>query len=284
MRTLSVCILLVSIFTLITCDRGIDKPTTVQPTPDSGKKFVLPSSDLPPSAHHIQHVDYFGKSISGINHFILKAIDSVQAHAPDGGGYFIGITGTPPESPVRYNLHLFDQALIEIPRQSSYCSGATYTAFIEALNMMLGGESNRLSAARFEALRMQEPDGSRREDHVKFWGHWNADGYGNHYALVQYSKMGAVKPPPEALPGDFVNISWKSGGGHSVIFLAWTEIDGDPKIVYWSSQKATNGYGDQIVSLSRIKVLKVVRLMNLENLFRFNPNEAVESEVTGDSI
>ncbi len=78
-----------------------------------------------------------------------------------------------------------------------------------------------LSPERLEAIRMQEPDGGRREDLIKFWGYWNADGFGTHFALVQYSRMGQEIRPAQLRPGDFVNISWKTGLGHSVIFLVW---------------------------------------------------------------
>lgn len=268
----------------LTCINRAEIPQRIKPTLNIGKKLIIDQAELPDSSRHTLHFKLFGKYVTGINSYILKGIDSVQSHAMDGGGYFIGVSADPPESPVWYNLKLFDRVLIDIPRQSSYCSGATYSAFIEALNLMLPADSSRLSEDRFEALRMQEPDGSRREDHIKFWGHWNADGCGSHYALVQYSKMGMVKLPVEALPGDFVNISWKSGGGHSVIFLGWTKIDTDEKMVYWSSQRRSNGYGDQIVSLDRIKEVKIVRLVNLDSLFTFNPDEPVELNVPGDKI
>lgn len=250
--------------------------------------LTLKPADLIHGAHHTKHYEIFGKYVEGfnkgINSLILKGIDTVQSHAMNGGGYFTGINAVPTESPVYYNLKLFDRPLIEIPRNSSYCSGATYTAFIEAMNMMLPDSDISLSEERYEALRMQEPDGSRREDHVKFWGHWNADGFGNHFALVQYGKMGQVIDPAEARPGDFANISWKKGLGHSVIFLGWAIVDGDQKIVYWSSQKATNGYGDQIVSLQKIKNIKMARLTNPENIFTFDPLTAVTLDVPGDSI
>jgi hypothetical protein len=249
---------------------------------------MLDTTDLQSVPHPLQHFKIYGKYVknfnNGINAAILKGIDIVQSHASDGGGYFVGITANPPESPVYYNLTLFERPLIEIPRTSSYCSGATYSAFIEAMNLLYPNDTPSLSEDRYEALRMQEPDGGRREDHIKFWGHWNADGFGNHFALVQYSKMGEVVQPEQARPGDFANISWKSGLGHSVIFLGWTVIDDDKKIVYWSSQTGTNGYGDQIVSLSRINSIKVVRLKNPENIFNFNPAQEVTLDVPGDSI
>ena len=131
---------------------------------------------------------------------------------------------------------------------------------------------------------MQEPDGGRREDLIKFWGYWNADGFGTQYALVQYARMGQEIKPAQLRPGDFVNISWKAGLGHSVIFLGWAIRDGDKKMLYWSSQRATNGYGDQLVSIQRIKEIKAVRLIDLQKLFTFNVNEPVSIQVPGDLI
>ncbi|MDZ7263095.1 MAG: hypothetical protein ONB16_00830 [candidate division KSB1 bacterium] len=246
---------------------------------------MLSRTSLPSAIpQHLQHEEFFGKYVHGINRAVLKGIDIVQAHAMDGGGYFTGKDSIPTESPVYYNLCLFGQPLIDVPRHSSYCSGATYAAFIEAINLLLADQARRLSPERLEALRMQEPDGGRREDLVKFWGYWNADGFGNHFALVQYSRMGEMIKPAQLRPGDFVNISWKSGLGHSVIFLAWVLDDGERKMLYWSSQRATNGYGDQLVSLDRIKEIKAVRLSRIQNLFTFDINQPVTLEVPGDVI
>ena len=104
----------------------------------------------------------------------------------------------------------------------------------------------RISPERFEAMRMQELDGGRREDWVKFWGLWNADGPGCHYALVQYSGAGSEIAPIHARPGDFMNINWKSGLGHSVVFLGWhKDSEGKKHVLFWSSQMGTNGLGDQ---------------------------------------
>jgi hypothetical protein len=275
-------LLCLSLFCILTCQRNFTEKQNEQ------SWLILKDSDLHHGTYHTKHTEVFGKYVrglnNGINSHILKGIDIVQAHAMDGGSYFTGKDSIPTESPVYYNLKLFNRPLIEVPRHSSYCSGATYTAFIEALNRIFPGGQEKLSEDRYEAMRMQELDGGRREDHVKFWGHWNADGFGNHFALIQYSKMGSVINPQKALPGDFVNISWKSGLGHSVIFLGWAVIDNDKKIVYWSSQRATNGYGDQVVSLQKVKSIKVIRLTHPENMFTFNPLEVVNRDVPGDSI
>ena len=252
-------------------------------TTDDGSWFILDSVQLP-GPHHTQHYELLGKYVDGINAYILEAIDTVQSKAMDGGTYFTGIRTEPPESPVYYNLKLFNRPLIDIPRKSSYCSGATFTAFIEAMNLMMPEGNASLSENHYEALRMQEPDGSRREDNVKFWGYWNADGFGNDFALVQYSQMGQPIEPRQCRPGDFCNISWKSGLGHSTIFLGWIEENEDKKLLYWSSQKGTNGYGDQAASLDKIKNIKAVRLVHPEKIFTFDITTEVNLNVSGEMI
>ncbi len=252
---------------------------------EKGKWLFLDKADIGNSTQNTEHFKTFGKYTSGYNLDVLKAIDLVQKHAMDGGGYFIGIDSIPTESPVGYELKLFNHSLINPPRKTSYCSGSSYSVFIEALNLILKDKKDKLDQDRIEALRMQEPDGGRREDWVKFWGIWNADGFGSEYALVQYSKMGKIIKPEEARPGDFINISWKSGIGHSVVFLGWYIDENNKKyIAYWSSQKSTNGFGDQMSSLTKVKSVKVVRLTAPENLFNFNINETIDKDVPGDEV
>lgn len=255
-----------------------------QPCRDDGSRLVLQAADLDLGSHHTRHRVVFGKYSIGLNLAVLAAIDEVQSHAMDGGGYFVGKDSIPTESPVCYNLALFGRPLIQAPRPRSYCSGATYTAFIEALNLLLPQGGAQLSEARYEALRMQEPDGGRREDGIKAWGWWNADGFGTHFSLVQYLGMGEPIDPARLRPGDFVNVSWKSGLGHSVIFLGWVEQGTHREMLYWSSQRATNGYGDQRVPLDRIRAVKAVRLTRPDNLFRFDPGAPVVTTIPGDTL
>jgi hypothetical protein len=271
-------------FLLSTFSLGQESPTITLPMADDGTFLTLKKSDLAAGTHHTRHYEIFGKYISGINAAILKGIDSVQAHAPDGGGYFTGPKAKPPESPVGYDVMLFGKPLLRAPRRTSYCSGATYAALVEALNILLPEGGKRLSHDRLETLRMQEPDGSRRENMVKFWGKWNTEGAGCQFALVQYSGMGKEISPAQLRPGDFVNITWKKRWGHAVIFLGWIVLNGDKKMVFWSSQKATNGFGDQVVSLRRIKAIKAVRLTDLSRLFAFDINQPVTIEVPKDQI
>ncbi|MBN2279793.1 MAG: hypothetical protein JXQ65_04365 [Candidatus Marinimicrobia bacterium] len=249
--------------------------------------FILKKSELSQEPYHTQHHRIFSKYAEGWNPYVLKGIDIVQATAMDGGGYFVGITANPPESPIGYDLKLLGRELIKAPRTTSYCSGSSYAAFIEAMNLILADLNlTTLDSVHLEAMRMQEPDGGRREDHVKFWGKWNADGFGNHFSLVQYSGMGKVVLPSEARPGDFANISWKSGLGHSVIFLAWVIDDqGKYYLRYWSSQKSTHGLSDQLVPVENIKNIKIVRLTKPENIKSFDvENNQIEIKISGDEI
>ena len=257
----------------------------IKMTIDNGTRLILKESDLQMGSHHMKHREIFGKYVNGYNLKILEAIDIVQATAPDGGGYFASIKADPPEAPVGYPLRLFNEVLFKPQRSTSYCSGSTYAAFIEGLNLLYQDKKVKLDYPQYEALCMQEPDGGRREDTVKFWGKWNDDGYGNHFALVQYSHMGKRIHPLNARPGDFMNISWINGGGHSVIFLGWYQDKRDrKKVLYWSSQTRTDGFGDELVSLDKIREVMVVRLSNPDNLFTFNVETKVNRTVKGDKL
>jgi len=257
----------------------------LEATRDNGERFLLKKDDVAAGPHHTRHAEIFGKYVDGYNHYVLQALDKVQATAMDGGGYFIGIKAVPAESPVGYKLKLFNRPLLEPPRSTSYCSGASYAAFIEQLNLIFPKKRKKLSYERYEAIRMQEENGGRREDTIKFWGKWNDDGFGSHYALVQYAKMGEEIKPQQARPGDFINISWAKGGGHSVVFLGWYQDENAAKhIVYWASQTRTNGFGDEVIPLERLKEIKAVRLTHPENLFTFDVNTMVQRDIPGDKI
>ncbi|MEO8377617.1 MAG: hypothetical protein ABI579_08090, partial [Candidatus Sumerlaeota bacterium] len=262
MRFFSNLAILIALFLLAGCATHSAKATAKSPTTDDGSWFYLKPADTADGPHHLNHGKNYGKYVDGYNRTVIEAIDTVQSHAPDGGGYFIGVKAQPAETPVGYDLSLFGKDLIKAPRTTSYCSGSSFTAFVEAMNKIEPDGASKLDPVHYEALRMQEPDGGRREDGVKFWGHWNDDGFGNDFALAQYSGMGTVIKPEQARPGDFMNISWKNGNGHSVIFLGWTKNeDGSKGLSFWSSQTSTNGYGDvHLKNLDRIADVKVVRL------------------------
>ena len=248
-------------------------------------KTKLNDADISNGEHHFSHFEIFSKYTSGFNLDVLKGIDAVQKSAPEGGGYFIGIKADPPESPIGYSLKLGSCPLVDPARKTSYCSGASFSAFIEGLNSYLEGKETSISKELEELLRMQEKDGGRREDKIKFWGNWNADGYGNHFALVQYFNAGEVIKPEDAQPGDFMNISWNNGGGHSVIFLGWyVDENEELHVVYWSSQKGTNGLGDDVVPVDRINEVMVVRVTDPDEIISGDANEKVDYKISGYKI
>ncbi len=257
------------------------------PTVDDGNYLIFDKKEIITEHQHLNHFDIYSPYVNGYNTYVLKAIDKVQATAPKGGGYFIGIHADPPESPIGYDLNFQGKKLLDAPRTTSYCSGASYAALVEALNMIYNEKNIEIpDSAHLEAMRMQEIDGGRREDHVKFWGKWNANGFGSYFALVQYTKMGMAVSPVSARPGDFMNISWKSGLGHSVVFLGWVLDEAGKKYLnYWSSQKSTNGLGDQVVSLEKIKEVKIVRLTNPEKLNSFSIlPDSIDVNISGEKI
>lgn len=252
------------------------------PTKSDGILTIVSQSDISTAPHANNVTEVFGQYTDGYNCRILEAIDKVQSTAPNGGGYFASVSAVPPETPIGYQLKLFGNNLFDPKRTSSYCSGSTYAAFIEAMNSIYPDGSQKLSEDRLEALMIVEKDGSRREDNIKFWGKWNDDGFGNHFALVQYSRMGRIIEPKNARPGDFMNISWRSGNGHSVIFLGWyLDSSGDWNVVYWSSQKSTNGLGIDVVPTNKIKDVMIVRLTNPENIFSFDPQTETKRNIEG---
>ncbi|MBN9419883.1 MAG: hypothetical protein J0I12_30795 [Candidatus Eremiobacteraeota bacterium] len=244
--------------------------------------FYLSSAQLGGGTHHQRHEELLADSTVGYNGCVLRAIDKVQASAPEGGGYFTGVKAVPAESPIGYGLQLLGAPLLAPPRTTSYCSGSSYAVLVEALNALYPGR--RLDERRLEGMRMQEPDGGRREDRVKAWGWWNADGYGSQFCLVQYLGLGEEVAPRDALPGDFVNISWKSGNGHSVVFLGYSRDEQDGlRVSFFSSQASTQGLADHTVSADLIEDVKFVRLTHPERLFTFEPG-VVQTEVPKDHL
>lgn len=241
---------------------------------------LAPAALLQAGSYHTRHLELLGKGLPKINREVLAAVDRVQATAMDGGGYFIGVKAVPAECPIGYPLKLKGDAMLTPTRTTSYCSGSSYAAFIEAMDRLL---KRPLDPERSERMRMQEPDGGRREDEVKAWGWWNADGYGCDFALVQYLGIGERIAAKDARPGDFMNIAWTSGIGHSVVFLGWVRdpVQGDG-IAYWSSQKATNGLADRVSPLTSVKALSAVRLTHPERLLTFVPGRVDRKAAPGE--
>ncbi len=247
---------------------------------------LLPDEAMQAGVYHRRHaalfspyaVDDQGRVLMN-NVRVLQAIDIVQGHVPDGegGGYFTGVHATPTESPIGYALSLFGRPLLKPTRKTSFCTGGSYAAFVEALNLIFGDAPPALTPEQADAMRMQEADGGRREDGVKFWGYWNADDMGSKFALVDYSGMGRIVSPDKARAGDFMNIRWKSGKTHSVVFLGWRKAkDGSGKVLWWSSNEfGEDGLGDRTAPVSDLKGVKFVRLTDPQALANLNAAASV---------
>ncbi len=82
-----------------------------------------------------------------------------------------------------------------------------------------------------------------------------------------------------------MNISWTSGVGHSVVFLGWFHRNGQLGLVYWSSQRGTNGFGDvALCPLTKVKSVKTVRLTHPERVFSFDVQQSVNRDLPGDKV
>lgn len=227
-----------------------------------------PAGPLP--LKHTSHEKIFSGQSSDYNRYILRAIDKIQGQAINGGGYYTNKKDKSKESPIGYPLKIFNLPLIKPQRTTSYCTGATFAAFIEALNLLYPNGGTRLTPDRYEALRMQEVNDARRKDFVKVWGNWNTQ-WGAQYVMIKYLQMGKTVSQKEARPGDFINILFKGGGGHSAIFLGWYKNEnGETQLLYWSSQPETNGISDHSVPFSKISKLAIVRLTNPGKIFSFD--------------
>jgi hypothetical protein len=237
------------------------------PTPDDGTRWVLSREAQRLEARHTRHREVFGKGMRGWNLAVLSGIDRVQSTAPKGGGYFANPAALPLESPVGYPLRLWGEELFVPERRTSFCSGATYAALIEAVGFLFP-ENPGAGPEVFESLRQHEVGGGRREDQVGFWGVWNGESAGLWHALGPLTGMGRRVPPHQLRPGDFLHVFWNRVRGHSTIFLGWTSSGG---LRVWSSQKSTNGFGDLTIAPGRYSRLVGVRLVEPLGLLTARP-------------
>ncbi|NWK57088.1 hypothetical protein HW115_15810 [Verrucomicrobiaceae bacterium N1E253] len=181
------------------------------------------------------------------NQLVLQGIRKM----PKGGGYE---TSRRAAMGIRYSMVYRDNQLVVNARHAvpSYCSGATYLAFLYAVK----------EAERKGYLKLSQSDAIAllargQQDGVGVWGRWNANGPGT---AVFFHETGIGKNFESyqgAKPGDFMKIFWtdeigKKEFGHSVIYLGSFRKDGAHWVKFWSSNQK-QGYGEKSVPASKIK-------------------------------
>ncbi len=141
--------------------------------------------------------------------------------------------------------------------RATYCSGATYLVFVQAIQNLL--PQSQLGERLAEALAIRgQPDG------VGVWGRWNANGPGTACLFRELSLGQNFTSFAEAKPGDFMKIFWTDAvgareHGHSVIYLGQDLVNGVETVRFWSSNKP-GGYGFKEVPRSRISYAIFSRL------------------------
>ena len=244
---------------------------------------------------------------------VLAAVDSF----PQNGGYYTGRKSTPEfkKSAWRafneaFNMRLADPRPNFIAKKAtpSFCSMATYGAFIQAL--LIWDKDGVISRRAWFNLKplvgitdVINENGVNQRDGEGCWGRANANGPG--FAAktesLRESKDERYLSDDEwnnhsiwnqAEPGDFMKIFWNrnetsgsdSGAiigvdsnpdaeqehGHSVVFLGY---DNDGNVKYWSSNGPTDdpvnaGYGIATCPRSRIQRVVFTRITNPENFDR----------------
>jgi hypothetical protein len=178
------------------------------------------------------------------NNLILSLLNTM----PRGGGYSATSGAT---RDLQSAVHVTGGRLYVKPAaaRATYCSGATYLVFIEAIQRLLPESLVGEHLAEALAIRGQS-------DGVGVWGRWNANGPGT-ACLFRELRLGHnFTSFDEAMPGDFMKIFWTDAvgtreHGHSVIYLGRWQVNGVETIRFWSSNKP-GGYGVKEVLRSRI--------------------------------
>jgi hypothetical protein len=196
------------------------------------------------------------------NETILRLLNSM----PTGGGYVATNAATRDlQSAVQVQAGQLN--VRPSAARATYCSGATYLVFVQAIQSCLPKSSLQGPVAEALAIRGQ-PDG------VGVWGRWNANGPGTACLFRELGLGPNFTSFDAARPGDFMKIFWTGAvglleHGHSVIYLERFQKQGVEMVSFWSSNKPL-GYGVKSVPRSRIKYAIFSRLEEPANIQRIN--------------
>ena len=180
-----------------------------------------------------------GLAPSPLNEVILEQIKKM----PTGGKYSASRTATVRlQSAVRFESGKF--FILPAAASPSYCSGATYLVFLNAIEALRDRGDLRLSEQALDRLMIR---GQR--DGAGIWGRWNANGPGTARLFYELGLGPNFDDFEEAQPGDFMKIFWspevgRAEHGHSVIYLGTEKKLGLDYVRYWSSNIPL-GYGER---------------------------------------
>jgi hypothetical protein len=208
-----------------------------------------------------------------------RVIISLTQTMPVGGGYSASASAT---------RHLQSAVQVQAGRlrvdpaaaPTTYCSGATYLVFVQAIKFLVPESHFGTSLAQALAIKGQ-PDG------VGIWGRWNANGPGT-ACLFRELRLGRnFTSFDEARPGDFLKIFWNTAvgrreHGHSVIYLGRTNVNGVERVRFWSSNQP-GGYGAKEVPRPRIAYAIFSRLevpANIEHSMSLPPRNSYLASLT----
>jgi hypothetical protein len=193
-----------------------------------------------------------------------QVILSLLPQMPKQGGYSASNAATANlQTAVRVSSgRLTINARAAIP---SYCSGATYLVFVQAVERLNGGAPIASPLAEQLAVKGQ-PDG------VGVWGRWNANGPGTACLFRELDLGPNFTSWNAAKPGDFMKIFWNPNvgrheHGHSAIFLGVTQKNGVEMVQFWSSN-IPYGFGEKTVPKAKIASVIFSRLQNAQNIQR----------------
>ncbi len=199
-----------------------------------------------------------------LNSLLLEVLKTM----PQGGGYSVsGTAASNLASSIAVDARTGNLRIEAEKAQPSYCSGATYVAFLAVLSELQVNHRIDISPEAADALLMK-----RQADGVGVWGRWNSNGPGTAKLFADLGIGTNFTDIAMAMPGDFMKIWWNDGigsteRGHSVVFLGAGRNDsGEEWVKFWSSNQDV-GYSEKIIPRS-----KIVRVLfsRLEDPSRIN--------------
>ncbi|MEM9080768.1 MAG: hypothetical protein AAGC74_08775 [Verrucomicrobiota bacterium] len=175
---------------------------------------------------------------------------------PTGGGYS-GTDATKNLLPLASQPTPDGLLIIPTTARPSFCSGATYLAFLQTLNT-LSPLQHPLSTKLAVATDQQDGHG--------IFGRWNANGPGCAKLIADLNLGTNFTKLENAQPGDFLKIWWtehigKRERGHHVVYLSHTPTT----LTFWSSNQP-HGYGQKTVPLTNCKRLLFTRITKPQNI------------------